>query len=315
MLLVPGFNGFFFDIGLVLDAALVFYVFLGCASIGYVFFRAGFGKPKAIAHEYKLGWSILLGLTFSILVTFFSLGASIFRLANLGFGELLFVFVDSTFIAGILMIVGGTKAASVLLKTKSQHEFSGAVQKKLPKKEAVFLEQKIEPTKTREELEESNLFEFDMPDFDKESTKSTQENALTARDDKPKPQEKKVLAQEKIDEQEKLKEKLAKIEEVQENAVKKNETVQETPRPKNLGAVIPQKAVKEKVHAKNNALKEEYDEEELLRKDIEKVKKWQKEIREKSVQEKTLPKETPLERLLREKKEKIEKLKEESRNE
>lgn len=139
-------------IGVVLDAFLAFYLILGSIGIGYFFLRTGFKKSDSIQKEYRIGWSIVFGLSYSFVVIIFSLGAGFFGIGGMGFPEFTFIFAGLVFAAG----VGLLKVRSVVLPNPRVAQKQAEVAKKEKQGHDAY-EQVIEfdkPKETRMEIVE-----------------------------------------------------------------------------------------------------------------------------------------------------------------
>lgn len=130
----------FIDVELVLDAFLAIYLIMGSIGIGYFFLRTGFKKSDSIHKEYRVGWSVVFGLSYSSVVIVFSLGASFFAIAGMGFSEFILIFSGLVF-----------AAATALLKVRSVV---------LPAPKIV---QKQAPSPKKENTAHEQIIEFDNP--------------------------------------------------------------------------------------------------------------------------------------------------------
>lgn len=167
-------------VGVVLDAFLAFYLILGSIGIGYFFLRTGFKKSDSIHKEYRIGWSIVFGLSYSFAVIIFSLGAAFFGIGGMGFGEFLFIFSGLVFAAGI----GLLKARSMVLPLPSiaQRHYEGTKMEKPGKREHKQILEFDNPKETRLRAPEAGktveMQSRTMIDF-LELSKKEPENAYT----------------------------------------------------------------------------------------------------------------------------------------
>ncbi|GEM_PF-3214042 len=128
-----------------LNGILACYLFLGSTSIGYIFLRIGFRKVELLPKEFKLGWSLVLGLSFAFIVTIFSLGFGFMNISGLSFQSFFFIFASLIFV----MVVGLLHAKAIIrpqavlskpkLKPAKKTEQPQAIEKKPePQKEFIF---------------------------------------------------------------------------------------------------------------------------------------------------------------------------------
>ena len=88
---------------LAVGGGLALYTLAGSASWGYIFFRTGWPKIRAIGLEYKTGWSIIIGGAYSVIVV---LGSAIITFS--GIGNMLFaeaIFVSSAIISTLGIVI------------------------------------------------------------------------------------------------------------------------------------------------------------------------------------------------------------------
>lgn len=138
-----GFVDLGIDAGVVLDAFLAFYLILGSIGIGYFFLRTGFKKSDSIHKEYRIGWSIVFGLSYSSVVLVFSLGAGFFNIGGMGFSEFIFIFAGLVFAAGVTLL----KARAIVL----------------PQPKLVTKQVQAEKKEKQEKKELEQVIEFDKP--------------------------------------------------------------------------------------------------------------------------------------------------------
>ncbi len=142
------------------DGALTIYLFLGSIGIGYIFLRTGFVKTNSISKESRLGWSIIFGASFSLMVTIFSIGGSFLNIAGFGYKELFFVFSSLIFVVAIAIL--SLKSFVTSRQLQKQGMFAAQSQNK-----PVTMEKKFEaPTRPLDEqipVKKQVALSFDNP--------------------------------------------------------------------------------------------------------------------------------------------------------
>jgi len=91
-------------IGTLLDGALAFYLVLGSTSIGYVFLRLGWPSIRLLDKQYRIGWSIVLGLVFTAIIVVSSLMFSLLPFMVFDFKEFLFLNLIITFFVALTIL-------------------------------------------------------------------------------------------------------------------------------------------------------------------------------------------------------------------